>query len=250
MLETDIIIIATVAFLMGGFVKGVVGLGLPTISLAILTATVGLKEAMVLMLFPSFVTNVWQAVTGGQLISILRRVWSFLAAGSICIWIATGWLAKADAVLLSGVFGILLAIYGAVSLFARTLPPPGKAEPWLTPIVGAVAGIITGLTGSFTVPGIMYLQTLGLAKDIFIQAMGVVFTMSTLTLGISLAANDLMPKELGMLSIAGLVPAALGMAFGQRIRDKLSEQQFKKVLFASLIVVGAYIAVRAAVRCF
>jgi uncharacterized membrane protein YfcA len=232
MLETDIIIIAVVAFVLGGFVKGVVGLGLPTISLAILTATVGLKEAMVLMLFPSFVTNVWQAVIGGQLIAILRRLWSFLAVGSICIWIATGWLAK------------------AVSLFAGTLPPPGKAEPWLTPIVGAVAGIITGLTGSFTVPGIMYLQALGLAKDIFIQAMGVVFTMSTLTLGISLAANGLMPKELGMLSIAGLIPAALGMVFGQRIRDKLSEQQFKKVFFASLMVVGAYIAVRAAIRYF
>ncbi|MGY8991815.1 MAG: hypothetical protein ACKVHL_09520 [Rhodospirillales bacterium] len=77
MLETDIIIIAVVAFVLGGFVKGVVGLGLPTISLAILTATVGLKEAMVLMLFPSFVTNVWQAVIGGQLIAILRRLWSF-----------------------------------------------------------------------------------------------------------------------------------------------------------------------------
>jgi uncharacterized membrane protein YfcA len=248
MWQSDIIVIAAVAFLLGGFVKGVVGLGLPTISLAILTATVGLKQAMVLMLFPSFVTNVWQAVVGGQFLTILRRLWSFLLIGSLGIWFAAGQLAKADAVMLSGFFGILLCLYGAVSLFARTLPPPGKAERWLTPIVGAVAGVITGFTGSFTVPGIMYLQSLGMAKDIFIQAMGVVFTMSTFMLAFSLAANDLMPQNLATISVAGLVPAALGMVLGQKIRAKLSEEQFKKVFFASLMAVGAYIAIRSGVR--
>ncbi len=247
MLDVEIIIIAVAAFLLGGFVKGVVGLGLPTISLAILTATVGLKEAMVLMLFPSFVTNVWQAVVGGHLKTILRRLWLFLAIGSCGIWFAAGQLARADAVLLSGMFGMLLCVYGAVSLFARTLPPPGKAERWLTPLVGAIAGIITGFTGSFTVPGIMYLQALGMAKDEFIQAMGVVFTMSTMVLAISLAANNLMPQNLAVVSVAGLIPAALGMIVGQRIRDKLSEQQFKKVFFASLMIVGAYIAVRSGI---
>jgi hypothetical protein len=244
-LDTNIIVIATGAFLLGGFVKGVVGLGLPTVSLAILTATVGLKEAMVLMLFSSFVTNAWQALIGGHLLAILRRLWVFLVIGGIGIWVAAGLLARSDAVLLSGVFGVLLCIYGAVSLFGRPLPPPGRAEAWLSPVVGGVAGIITGLTGSFTVPGIMYLQSLGLAKDVFIQAMGVVFTMSTLTLSISLAANDLVPVNLGIVSVAGLVPAALGMIAGQRIRDRLSEDQFRKVFFASLLAVGAYIAVRA-----
>jgi hypothetical protein len=244
-LDTNIIVIAAGAFLLGGFVKGVVGLGLPTVSLAILTATVGLKEAMVLMLFSSFVTNAWQALIGGHLLVILRRLWSFLAVGAFGIWVAAGWLAKSDAVLLSGVFGGLLFLYGAISLFGKPPPPPGRAEIWLTPSIGGVAGIITGLTGSFTVPGIMYLQSLGLAKDVFIQAMGVVFTMSTLTLSISLAANDLVPVNLGIVSVAGLVPAALGMIAGQRIRDRLSEDQFRKVFFASLLAVGAYIAVRA-----
>ncbi|MEQ8195318.1 MAG: sulfite exporter TauE/SafE family protein [Rhodospirillales bacterium] len=248
MLDTDIILIATGAFLLGGFVKGVVGLGLPTVSLAILTATVGLKEAMVLMLFSSFVTNAWQALVGGHLIAILKRLWTFLAVGAVGIWIATGWLAKSDAVLLSGVFGGLLFLYGAISLFGKPLPPPGRAEIWLTPSVGGVAGIITGLTGSFTVPGIMYLQSLGMTKDVFVQAMGVVFTMSTLTLSISLAANDLVPKNLGLMSVAGLLPAALGMIAGQRIRNKLSEAQFRRVFFASLLFVGFYIAMRAFVK--
>ncbi len=245
MLPLEIILIAVGAFLLGGFVKGVVGLGLPTVTLAILTATVGLKEAIVLMLFPSFVTNVWQAVVGGHFVSMMRRLWTFLLVGAIGIWIAAGWLAKADGVLLSGFFGLLLCLYAAISLFGKPLPPPGRAEPLLTPVVGGVAGIVTGLTGSFTVPGIMYLQALGLAKDPFVQAMGIVFTMSTFVLAISLAANNMVPQELGIVSVGGLIPAALGMVIGQKIRNRLSETQFRKILFASLLAVGAYIAVRA-----
>ncbi len=54
-------VVAT-AFLLAGFVKGVVGLGLPTVALALLTATLGLREAVALMLVPSFATNLWQGL--------------------------------------------------------------------------------------------------------------------------------------------------------------------------------------------
>ena len=42
-------------FLLAGTVKGVIGLGLPTVSLAILTIAMDLTSAMALLLIPSFV---------------------------------------------------------------------------------------------------------------------------------------------------------------------------------------------------
>ena len=65
--------VVAAVFVLAGTVKGVIGLGLPTVALGLLAASVGLERAMALMLVPSFVTNVWQAVAGRHLRGGLRR---------------------------------------------------------------------------------------------------------------------------------------------------------------------------------
>ena len=72
----DPLAIAAIAltFLLAGTVKGVIGLGLPTVSLGLLTMALDLTTAMALMVVPSFVTNVWQAVAGGHGRASLRRI--------------------------------------------------------------------------------------------------------------------------------------------------------------------------------
>ena len=86
----DSMLIVALTFLLAGSVKGVTGLGLPSVSLALLTATLGLKAAMAILIVPSFVTNVWQAAVGGYLLSILRRTWSLLLAVCIGTWFGVG----------------------------------------------------------------------------------------------------------------------------------------------------------------
>ena len=150
-------------FVIAGMVKGVVGLGLPTVSLALLTVALGLKEAMALMLIPSLVTNIWQGLAGGALAEILRRLWSLFLFGCLAIWIGTGLLATADTGALSALLGLLLCVYSAISLATPQVPTPGRWEPVLTPATGAATGLLCGLTGSFVVPGVLYLQAVGAA---------------------------------------------------------------------------------------
>jgi uncharacterized membrane protein YfcA len=147
----ELALIAAV-FLLAGLVKGVVGLGLPSVSLGLLTALIGLPEAMALMLVPSFVTNLWQALAGGALAAIWRRLWRLLLAVCLGVWLGAGLLARGDTALLAGLLGILLALYAIVGLAAPRIPAPGRREAWLSPLVGAVNGLLTGLTGSFVVP--------------------------------------------------------------------------------------------------
>lgn len=237
--------IITAAFLLAGAVKGVVGLGLPTVSLALLTASLGLKDAMALMLVPSFVTNLWQGAVGGAAGPILRRIWTLLLAACLGTWFGAGVLARADALLLSGLFGLILCAYSLFSLMTPQIPPPGRRESWLSPLVGAVSGVVTGLTGSFVVPGVLYLQALGLPRDVLVQAMGITFTTATVALALSLSAHDLLPLDLGLLSALALAPAALGMLLGQSVRRRLPEARFRRVFFGALLLLGVYIAARA-----
>ena len=113
---------------------------------------------------------------------------------------------------------------------------------------GAANGFLTGMTGSFVVPGVMYLQALGLARDAMIQAMGVLFTVSTLALAVALNDRRLLSAELAAASLAALAPALIGMALGQAVRKRLNEAAFRTVFFVSLAVLGAWIAVQAALR--
>ena len=96
------------------------------------------------------------------------------------------------------------------------------------------------MTGSFVVPGVMFLQAIGLPRDMLIQAMGMLFTASTLALAIALQGNGLLTVELGSLSTAALLPTVLGMVIGQRIGQRLPEQLFRRVFFISLLLLGAY----------
>jgi len=231
----------TATFLVAGAVKGVIGLGLPTISLALLTVVLGLPEAMNLLLVPSFATNLWQALVGGHGRAVLRRLWPFLLMAALAVWAGSAALTRVDLNLLSALLGLLLVVYAAVSLVGFRVALSAPQQVWAGPLVGAVNGVLTGMTGSFVVPGVMYLQAIGLSRDMLIQAMGVLFTVSTLALAVALHGNSLLTAELGTLSAAALVPAVVGMVVGQRVRKGLSEQLFRRIFFVALFLLGAYI---------
>lgn len=94
-------------------------------------------------------------------------------------------------------------------------------------------------------PGVLYLQALGLPRDILVQTMGVAFTVSMVTLAAALTRYEILSAELGLLSAAAVVPALLGMVLGGQVRRRLPEQRFRQVLFAALLLLGLYIAGRA-----
>jgi len=236
---TNFVIIAT--FLIAGTVKGVIGLGLPSVSLAILTVAIDLPSAMALLLVPSTLTNVWQAAVGGNFLAILRRIWPFLLMAVVTVWVGATALTRIDLSLLSALLGVLLIAYSAMNLGGLKFAISPRHEIWVGPLLGAMNGILTGMTGSFVMPGVLYLQAVGLSRDMLIQAMGVLFTASTLALALALQGNDLLTVELGMMSTMALIPAIIGMILGQRIRKLLPDRQFRRVFFVSLLVLGVYI---------
>ncbi len=235
---TVLVVVGT--FLIAGAVKGVIGLGLPTVSLALLTVAIGLPQAMALLLVPSLVTNVWQALVGGNGKAIVRRLWPFFLTATITVWGGAMALTRVDLSWLSALLGGLLIMYATVNLSGYRFTIATGREAWIGPLAGSVNGILTGMTGSFVVPGVMFLQAIGLPRDMLIQAMGMLFTASTLALAIALQGNRLLTVELGSLSTAALLPTVLGMVIGQRIGQRLPEQLFRRVFFISLLLLGAY----------
>lgn len=241
MFDGHTILAVTGIFLLAGMIKGIIGLGLPTLSLALLTVAIDLLNAMALLLVPSFITNFWQAVVGGNGRAILLRIWPFLLMATVTVWLGTSALTRVDISLLSTLLGALLIAYSAVNLYGVHFTLTTRQEAWVGPLLGSANGILTGMTGSFVVPGVLFLQAIGFSRDMLIQAMGMLFTASTLALALALHGNKLLTSEHGTLSTAAVLPAIIGMVLGQRIRKRLSEQLFRRVFFISLLTLGVYI---------
>ena len=229
-----------VVFVLAGVVKGVVGLGLPTVAMSLLALMMPSAQAAALLVVPSLVTNIWQIRPWRGAAPVLRRV-APMQIG-ICVGTGVGAIvfgapAGAWTVVLLGAVLVLYAIWG---LFGKPVQISSATQRWMGPAVGTVTGAITSVTGVFVVPAVPYMQSLGMTRDELIQAMGVAFTVSTLALGVALAANGIYSASVAGTSAFMLVPALAGMSVGQRLRQTLSPGVFRMCFFGSLAILGIY----------
>jgi uncharacterized membrane protein YfcA len=186
---------------------------------------------------------VWQFAVGARLVALLRRFWPLLLGIAAGTWAGSGLLAD-DRGIASAALGLALIAYAAVSLAAPRLRVPPRAEPWLSPAIGAATGVVTAATGVLVIPAVPYLQALALDKDELVQAMGLSFTASTLALAVSLSQEGLFHAPLAGASVLALLPALIGMWLGGKVRARIRPDRFRLYLFLGLLAVGGHLALR------
>lgn len=252
-MDTSTLLIALV-FVLAGLVKGVTGMGLPTVAMALLTLTLPPLEAAALLIVPSAVTNVWQLAMGPALYPLWLRLWPMLV--SVCVGTALGGcllLAPADdyvstdaggAAWASLILGLALAGYGALGLSGWRGRVAPRAERWGGPLAGVVTGVLAGVTGVFVMPVAPYLQALNLEKDDLVQALGMAFTVSTLALAVLLTCRGNWQVSSAGGSVLALAPAGAGMLLGQWLRDRMPAAIFRRCFFVSLLALGAHQCLR------
>src|SRR5215471_17561024 len=206
------------AFLLAGFVKGVIGLGLPTVSIGLLGLLITPAQAAAILVVPSVVTNIWQAAVGSGLLALAGRLWPLLAGICIGTTVGVAFLPRDDNGRATVWLGLALAIYAALGLVKVEFSVPRHAETWLGLLMGAATGAITVATGIFVVPGTPYIQSMEFDRDKLVQALGLSFTVSTITLAAALAHVQ---TSLAWPSIVALVAALIGMGLGQLTRGEI-----------------------------
>src|SRR5262245_56089946 len=161
--------IAFATFLLAGLVKGVIGLGLPTIAMGLLAMVMAPAQAAALLVVPSFVTNVWQLALGPGIGELLRRLWPMLAGICVGAWAGAGLLTTDAGVRPTVALGAALILYAALGLSSVRFAVPGRAEWWLAPLVGVATGVVTAATGVYVIPAVPYMQGLGLEEEELVQ---------------------------------------------------------------------------------
>ena len=237
-LNLELILPLLAIFIAAGFVKGVTGMGLPTVAMGLLGTLMPAPAAAALLLVPSFVTNVWQCWAGPPMGTLIRRLWPMLLAIAVGTVPGTALLVGVDHALSGLGLGIALLVYAGYALLGPPLTVPVRAEPWLSPLIGLLTGLVTGATGVFVIPAVPYLQSLKLDKDELVQALGLSFTVSTLALAAGLGWQGAFEAgQLGASTFA-LIPALIGMWLGQKLRDRLGPKRFRLYFLLFLMLLG------------
>lgn len=231
-------------FLVAGLVKGVTGMGLPTVAMGLLGTIMLPVAAAALLIIPSLVTNIWQLIAGPQLFKVMKRLLPTMLCITIGTMMSIKFMVGVDTELLRMTLGAALILYAIYALFSPPLALSPAKERWLLPLAGLVTGVLTGLTGVFVIPMVPVLQSLNLDKDELVQTLGLSFTVSTLALAAGLLLHGAyMPNQIGLSMIATL-PALAGMWLGQKIRARISPKTFRQCFLIFLILLGCDLAIR------
>jgi uncharacterized protein len=238
------ILVIALTFLLAGIVKGVTGMGLPTVAVGILGAIMSPVSAASLLVIPSFVTNFWQLFTGPNFLALMQRLW-LMMLGIVVGTLAGSWLlTSANTEYASVGLGSALVLYAVHSLRAKPLSVPARLERLLSPVIGLTTGVITGGTGVLVIPAVPYLQALGLSKDNLLQALGLSFTVSTIALAAGLARGGAFHLGNITLSALAVIPSLLGMWVGTAIRERISATTFRRWFLIFLAILGLELVVR------
>ncbi|MGE3986957.1 sulfite exporter TauE/SafE family protein [Pseudorhodoplanes sp.] len=245
-MESSVAIIALVvfAYLLAGFVKGVIGMGLPTVAMGILAAVITPAQAAAILIAPSLATNVWQMVAGPYFLGLIRRLGGMLLGMFVGAWLGNGIITGSNAKPAAIGLGIVLIVYALIGLSKVKFSVSRASEVWLGPSVGVGTGLVMAATGVFVIPALPYLQAIGLEKDELVQALGLHFTVSTVALALVLWDGGAFNLSLGTLSLFAIVPAVLGMYAGQRLRKRISPETFRVYLYVGLLALGGLLVGR------
>jgi uncharacterized protein len=244
-LDTTTMLMVFATFTIAGIVKGVTGMGLPTVAMGVLGLFMPPVLAAGLLILPSFVTNIWQLLAGPDFRAIVTRLWPMMIAITAGTLIGIRLMTAGTGIWTTSALGLCLAAYAAYSLFAKPLSVPARLESSLSPAIGLTTGLLTGGTGIFVVPAVPYIQSLGFNRDDLVQALGLSFTVSTIALAAGLASQGAFRVEHLSLSALAVLPALLGMWLGQKIRNIVSPATFRRWFLICLLLLGAELFLRA-----
>src|SRR5215510_667573 len=123
-------------FLLAGGVKGVLGLGLPTVGMGLLSILMTPAQAAAILVIPALVTNIWQVALGPALVALVRRFALMILATAIGTFSTVEFLTGSSQPAATAALGLVLAAYGIYGLAGRQLEIRPSAERWLSPLVG------------------------------------------------------------------------------------------------------------------
>lgn len=241
--EIDIIIIIFMSVFLGAIIKGAVGIGMSMFSVPIIAFFLPPTTAMILLCVPVLITNVLQMqIKKG--IGSFRFLPMFIAL-ILGIIIGCNLILEINLSLISQIIAISIIFAAIINLFGiniKYINP--NIERKLTIPLGLFSGIIGGLSSMYSPYILAYLVSINLEKEVLIRTMATMYFIGSIFIFPIWIYNGL--GTLSDLIWSGLLlfPAILGQKIGTSIRSRISNENFKKIILYTLMIIGTSLLIK------
>lgn len=241
-MEPLLVLAVMATFLFAAFLKGTAGLGFATTCLGIMASFLDIRLAIALVILPSLLSNTMVMIDAGGFLRLFRRFWLLYLSAVPGLLLGLFILGGSDTTLPRSVLGVTMACYGIWGLWGRTFAL--NDTPPLNTAIGLVTGLINGLTGSQIMPILPYLMSLDITKDELVQTINTSFTFASLIMLVGMGRLGVLDLQTGLVSLIGILPVGAGIWLGGRVRRRLPEAIFRRVVLVLLVLLGAGLVVK------
>ncbi len=243
-MSTEIIFIVIGAYFISAFLKGISGLGFSTICLGLLAMFLEPKLAIPLVFLPSLSSNFIVMLEVGHFFESLKRFWVLILSALPGLVIGILFLNNSGSDGPRLILGIIMLIYSLWAFRIEVMHLSERLEKVLLVPVGVISGMVNGITGSQIMPIMPFLLSLKMDRNVLLQTMNCAFSFNTLVMITGFSTIGLFTLPVMSLSIAGILPVALGVYLGGRIRRRASEALFRRMVLGLLMLMGTILIVR------
>ena len=231
------------AYFIGGITQGILGVGLITVVISLLSFVVDVKETIALVIIPTIITGFFQMINGSNLKVIIKDTKYFLVFSTLIIVPGVFLLNVLESNLILIFIAILLFMNSSLSLSNRVVAIPNHQNSIIQLLTGSINGFIIGLTSIYTMPFVFLLQSLKYNKEKTVQFMGLAFLLYSSMQFISFSYFKLISINTIVPSFIVTLPVIIGFLLGKKIRSFISEKLFKKLFYLMLLLMSGIILI-------
>ncbi len=245
LIATPLMLAAVFVYFTAGLVKGTLGIGFPTTAVSLMAQMTDARSAIMLVVIPMVVTNVWQVYRSRQIRWVIQRFSLLLVIMLVFIAIFSQFASVVPVALLSATLGAIVTGYAITGLYKPVVRIPDRYDRPSQLITGAGAGIMGGLTGVWAPPILIYLSARRLTKEQFVATIGLLLALGSLVLFTGYWHAGLLTQPMMIMSCLLLIPSMAGFVIGEQIRTRLSAHRFERALLWFFLIIGLNLIRRA-----
>lgn len=234
-----LLLLASVIALFAGFVKGAVGFALPMILISGMGSFLPAEWALAGLILPTLLSNMVQGFAGGWR-AAFASIWRFrvyilvllgvLAAAAQAVALVPQWL-------LFVLIGVPVTGFAVTQIMGWTLVLDGAKQRYEV-IIGVIAGLMSGFSGTWGPPTVMYLTAIGAEKREAMRAQGVIYLLGSVMLLVAHLRSGILNAATAPLSVWLIVPVFVGMWIGRKAHDRMDQARFRQMMLWVLLVAG------------
>lgn len=240
-LNTDFLIIFSFIIFISSLVHGSIGFGFPMIATPLLAMITDMKTAILYIAIPTLLINLISIYNEGNFFQAVKNFYPLALMGMIGSAIGTQILIYSSTDFFKLLLALSIFLYLFIQKFKIQMHWIEKKKTLSTVVFGFIAGIIGGLTNVMASILIIYSLESKHTKKEIIQSTNLCFLFGKVIQIVLFTIHGSFNQELLMISFSSLIVVAIAMFAGLKIKNKIPQEVYKKVIKIVLFVIASFL---------